>query len=143
MADLKFTLEPASFTAEKYELHKRYQEILHNDPPSKITERGFTSFLVDSPLSLEPIASANSTLAEPERFYGSHHGLYYLDNRLIAFAVLDVLPGAISSVYLVWDPDYSGLGLGKLSALREIGMTREFGMERYMMGYYIPNCQKM
>lgn len=54
--------------------------------------------------------------------------------------MIDVLPGAVSSVYLAWDPDYAGLGLGKISALREIAMVREMkeagveGMEAYMMG---------
>lgn len=78
----------------------------------------------------------------PDYSYGSHHGLWRLDGRLIAFAVLDLLPGAVSSVYFVWDPDYSGMSLGKLSALREAQMVREMekaglwpeGSGRYMMG---------
>lgn len=56
--------------------------------------------------------------------------------------MLDLLPLAVSSVYFVWNPDWSGMSLGKVSALREIGMVREFeqsgvwekGKGRYMMG---------
>lgn len=74
--------------------------------------------------------------------YGSHHALYRLNGTLIAFAVLDLLPQAVSSVYFVWNPDWSGMSLGKLSALREIEMVRDFerrglweaGKGRYMMG---------
>jgi arginine-tRNA-protein transferase len=46
--------------------------------------------------------------------YGAYHHLYYLDGKLIAFGVLDILPGGVSGVYFVWDPDWSGLGLGKV-----------------------------
>jgi arginine-tRNA-protein transferase len=57
--------------------------------------------------------------------YGSFHQCYYLDDKLIAVAVLDVLPKCLSSVYFLYDPDYNFLQLGKYSALREIAMTKE------------------
>ncbi|BGO99091.1 Arginyl-tRNA--protein transferase 1 [Rhodotorula toruloides] len=140
----EFTLEPASYTDEKFQLFKRYQMEVHEEPASKVSEKGFRRFLVDTPLDIEPTAS-------PDHSYGSHHGLWRLDGRLIAFAVLDLLPGAVSSVYFVWDPDYSGMSLGKLSALREAQMVREMekaglwseGSGRYMMGFYIHTCPKM
>ena len=81
--------------------------------------------------------------------YGAFHQLYRLDGQLIAFGVIDILPTCLSSVYLVWDPDWSGLALGKLSALREIAFVRQLhasgmqGMEWYYMGYYIHSCAKM
>ncbi|ORY90158.1 arginine-tRNA-protein transferase [Leucosporidium creatinivorum] len=138
----EYVLEEASFTEEKYALFQRYQTQIHGEPDSKVTKKGFKRFLVDSPLETEPTSN-------PKYNYGSQHGLYYLDGRLIALAVIDVLPGAVSSVYLAWDPDYAGLGLGKISALREIAMVREMkkagveGMSAYMMGYYIHSCVKM
>jgi arginine-tRNA-protein transferase len=130
-------LELASFTEEKFALYSKYQQLVHNDPISKIKKSGFKSFLVDTPITVEPIPSL------PGKAYGSYHGLYRLDGNLIAFSVIDILPGALSSVYFVWDPDYSALGLGKLSALQEIGLTREWSLERYMMGFYIHDCVKM
>lgn len=56
--------------------------------------------------------------------------------------MLDLLPKAVSSVYFVWDPDYAGMSLGKVSALREAQMVREMERAgawegeggRYMMG---------
>ncbi|GAA5888743.1 hypothetical protein JCM6882_002833 [Rhodosporidiobolus microsporus] len=136
-------LEPASFTDEKYKLYKRYQMDVHGDSDSKVTPKGFGRFLVDSPLELEATHS-------PSYSYGSHHVLYRLDGKLIAIAVLDLLPRAVSSVYFIWDPDYAGMSLGKLSALREAQMVREMrqarvweGEGRYMMGYYIHSCPKM
>lgn len=134
----EYIVEPASFTEEKYALFKRYQMEVHSEPESKVSVKGFTRFLVDTPLELEPTGTSGVS-------YGSHHALYRLNGTLIAFAVLDLLPQAVSSVYFVWNPDWSGMSLGKLSALREIEMVRDFerkglwevGKGRYMMGYYI------
>ncbi|GAA5908365.1 arginyltransferase [Sporobolomyces salmoneus] len=134
----EYILEPASFTDEKYALFKRYQMEVHGEAESKVSVKGSKRFLVDTPLDLEPTSL-------PGISYGSHHALYRLNGTLIAFAVLDLLPQAVSSVYFVWNPDWSGMSLGKLSALREIEMVREFerkglwevGKGRYMMGYYI------
>lgn len=129
------TLEPASYTEEKYDLYKNYQTQIHHEPEDTVTAKGFKRFLVDTPLELEPTCSTSYQ-------YGSHHALYRLDGKLIAFAVLDILPRAVSSVYFVWDPDYAALSLGKVSALREAAMVRELeaqgawegGGGRYMMG---------
>jgi hypothetical protein len=62
--------------------------------------------------------SASSVLALG---YGSFHHRYYLDGRLVAVGVVDVLPHCLSSVYLFYDPALGRrLQLGKLTALREI-----------------------
>ncbi|SCV67967.1 BQ2448_88 [Microbotryum intermedium] len=163
----EYVLEEASFTEEKYALFQRYQvreaferqcstfyvqahrrcltaqTQVHHEPDSKVTRKGFRRFLVDTPLHLEPTPN-------PSYNYGSHHGLYLFDGQLIALAVIDILPGAVSSVYFAWDPQFSSLSLGKVSALREIALVRELqsqgGLEdltRYMMGYYIHSCTKM
>ncbi|GAA5855059.1 hypothetical protein JCM8547_002364 [Rhodosporidiobolus lusitaniae] len=144
----EYILEPASFNDEKYQLYRRYQMQVHGDSDSKVTERGFRGFLCNSPLNIEPTRS-------PSHSHGSFHALYRLDNKLIAFAVLDLLPHAVSSVYFVWDPDYAGMSLGKVSALREAQIVRTMekdgawgkkgdeGKGRYMMGFYIHSCAKM
>ena len=38
--------------------------------------------------------------------------------------VVDVLPRCLSSAYLFWDPDWASLGLGKLTALKEIAWVQ-------------------
>ena len=40
--------------------------------------------------------------------------VYMMDGKLIAFSVIDILPGCVSSVYFVWDPDYAWASLGKV-----------------------------
>lgn len=54
-------------------------------------------------------------------------------------SVLDIVPNAVSGVYFVYDPAWSALSLGKLSALRETTLAIElqqagFGETFYMMG---------
>jgi len=50
--------------------------------------------------------------------YGSFHQQYWLDDKLIAVGVIDILPGCVSSVYFFYDPDYSFLSLGTYGSLR-------------------------
>ncbi|KAL7749519.1 Arginyl-tRNA--protein transferase 1 [Sorochytrium milnesiophthora] len=130
-------LEPAAFTKVKFELYKKYQVVVHKDKPSEVTEKGFKRFLCESPL----IAESGM---------GSFHMNYYLDDHLIAIAVLDILPQCVSSVYFLYDPDMQFLGLGKFSALREIQLARELSRtphlsecRYYYMGFYIHRCPKM
>lgn len=131
----KIVIEPASFSQEKYELYKKYQIMVHNDPPEKISENSFRNFLCSHPFTSSDTA---------------HHARWEIDGKLIAFSVLDFLPFGISSVYLVWDPEYSKLGLGRLSALREVAWIQEWRNDKfdaqfdwYYLGYYIHSCAKM
>ncbi|KAI8362799.1 arginine-tRNA-protein transferase [Blakeslea trispora] len=125
-------LEPASFTQEKFELYAKYQEHIHHDKKDDISKNGFKRFLVDSPLIQQGI-------------YGSFHQKYLLNGQLIALAVLDILPGCVSSVYFLYDPDYGFLSLGKYSALREIQLVQQSppSVDYYYMGFYIHTCPKM
>ncbi|KAJ1341578.1 hypothetical protein BSLG_003851 [Batrachochytrium salamandrivorans] len=166
---LKVILEPAEFTQETFDLYKKYQIAIHKDPPSRIQPQQFIQFLVDSPIVSELInddalctsslsdasllrcwqVSSESPAQQPCASYGSFHQKYYIDNILVAVAVLDILPKCVSSVYFMYDPDYSFLSLGTYSALREIALTNWLsstmpqGLDYYYMGYYIHSCVKM
>ena len=68
--------------------------------------------------------------------------------QLIAVAVVDILPGSLSSKYFFWDPGHARLSPGRLSALLEIEWVRAAGaacpgLRYYMMGFYIATCPKM
>ncbi|KAI0984526.1 hypothetical protein GJ496_010516 [Pomphorhynchus laevis] len=51
---------------------------------------------------------------------GCFHELYRYNGRIIAVSVYDVLPEGLSSVYFFYDPEFSNLSLGTVSALRDI-----------------------
>uniref|UniRef100_A0A8B9S5P1 Arginyl-tRNA--protein transferase 1 n=1 Tax=Apteryx owenii TaxID=8824 RepID=A0A8B9S5P1_APTOW len=116
---------------ESYQVYKRYQMVIHKDPPDKPT-----------------VNQAENLPNGPDCGYGSFHQQYWLDGKIIAVGVIDILPYCVSSVYLYYDPDYSFLSLGVYSALREIAFTRQLHEKApdlcfYYMGFYIHSCPKM
>ncbi|ESW96441.1 hypothetical protein KL918_000394 [Ogataea parapolymorpha] len=153
----KTVIGPAIFSPEKYALYKKYQTTIHNDDPNEVSEKGFKRFLCQSFFpelysdfrSSEYWSKLNSwrefevTDIEGEQVEGPVHECYYIDDKLVAIGVLDILPTSVSSVYFIWDPDYAHLGLGTLSALRELVLTEQLGKEYYYLGYYADDCHKM
>uniref|UniRef100_A0ABK8FUZ9 Arginyl-tRNA--protein transferase 1 n=1 Tax=Anopheles gambiae TaxID=7165 RepID=A0ABK8FUZ9_ANOGA len=122
-------------TAATFKLYSLYQQSIHNDPASKLSMDRFKRFLVKSPL-------------KPFQGFGTFHQQYWLDDRLIAVGVIDVLPNCVSSVYFFYDPEYKFLSLGTYGSLRELAYTRSLYKEypsisNYYMGFYIHSCPKM
>ncbi|XP_076373979.1 arginyltransferase 1 isoform X3 [Tachypleus tridentatus] len=123
-------------------IFKKYQMVIHKEKESDCDQKSFSEFLITSPLQVETKPNG------PSCGYGSFHQQYWLDGKLIAVGVLDILPSCVSSVYLYYDPDYSFLSLGTYAALREIAFCRELHQEApsicyYYMGFYIHSCPKM
>jgi arginine-tRNA-protein transferase len=141
------TLEPSSYSDEKFALYQSYEEHIHKKPEKQ--SDGFKQFLVESPLQREPIPYPSTPPARLPSHYGSYHQLYRLDGRLVAMGVIDILPSCISSVYFMWEKEYEKFSLGKLSALQEISLAKELHdagvpqLKHLYMGYYIHTCQKM
>nr|CAH92933.1 hypothetical protein [Pongo abelii] len=128
--------------SQSFSLYVKYQVAIHQDPPDECGKTEFTRFLCSSPLEAETPPNG------PDCGYGSFHQQYWLDGKIIAVGVIDILPNCVSSVYLYYDPDYSFLSLGVYSALREIAFTRQLHektsqLSYYYMGFYIHSCPKM
>jgi len=84
----------------------------------------------------------------PPQGYGSFHQQYWMNGRLIAVGVIDILPRCVSSVYFYYDPELGHLSLGTYASLREISLTRSLhghasALQYYYMGFYIHTCPKM
>ncbi|XP_066246856.1 arginyl-tRNA--protein transferase 1 isoform X2 [Euwallacea similis] len=127
----------------EYELYAKYQKIVHSDLPENLSFNRFTRFLVSSPLKAEPFPNGVDGPG-----YGSFHQQYWLDDKLIAVGVIDILPGCVSSVYFFYDPDYRALTLGTYGSLREIQLVQDLqpqipDLKYYYMGFYIHSCPKM
>ncbi|XP_040906086.1 arginyl-tRNA--protein transferase 1 isoform X3 [Toxotes jaculatrix] len=139
------SFEDPQFTAsyqQSVALYSRYQMAIHGDDPSECSESEFRRFLCDSPLEAEYSPDG------PEVGYGSFHQQYWLDGRIVAVGVIDILPTCVSSVYLYYHPDFASLSLGSYSALREIAFTRQLQKQSpklsyYYLGFYIHSCPKM
>lgn len=64
-----------------------------------------------------------------------------LDGRLVAVALLDILPAAISAVYCYYDPDLKDRGLGTMAILSEIEIARRKSIPHLFLGYWVePNA---
>ncbi|KAL0470682.1 arginine-tRNA-protein transferase [Neurospora intermedia] len=133
------TLEPDDFTEEKYLIFENYQRLVHKEGPDKISRHGFKRFLCNSPLKRETIHTSDGV----QRQVGSFHQCYWLDGKLVAIGVLDLLPHAVSSVYFLYHESFHSHNPGKLSAMREIALAREGGYRWWYPGFYIHSCPKM
>ncbi|VEN52615.1 unnamed protein product [Callosobruchus maculatus] len=111
---LKIVLERMSKDCASFSacaaLYQKYQMYVHNDPIEECEEDNFYRFLVESPLKPENVPEGPG--------YGSFHQQYWIDGKLIAVGVIDILPRCVSSVYFFYDPDYRSLTLGTYGALR-------------------------
>ncbi|XP_037824613.1 arginyl-tRNA--protein transferase 1-like isoform X2 [Lucilia sericata] len=142
---LKIVLVPSNkdiYSETALALYRKYQLIIHNDNPERLQPKNLLRFLYNSPLKLSKPADG------PPSGYGSFHQQYWLDDKLIAVAVIDILPYCVSSVYFFYDPDYNFLSLGTYSSLREIELVQRLAsivpsLKYYYMGFYIHSCPKM
>ncbi|KAJ5688724.1 hypothetical protein N7462_003116 [Penicillium macrosclerotiorum] len=148
--DTKRPLEPAhkfevniegdSVSQAKFDLFAKYQTTVHREDVSRWKTKDFERFLCSGlKRSPNPVTKSNDS----EKKLGSWHQCYRLDGKLIAVAVLDMVPNGVSSVYIFYDPAYEQWEFGKLSALREIAFALENSYPYYYMGFYIHSCQKM
>uniref|UniRef100_G3RST8 Arginyl-tRNA--protein transferase 1 n=1 Tax=Gorilla gorilla gorilla TaxID=9595 RepID=G3RST8_GORGO len=127
--------------SQSFSLYVKYQVAIHQDPPDEY-------YFNIKKMAVCVCASAETPPNGPDCGYGSFHQQYWLDGKIIAVGVIDILPNCVSSVYLYYDPDYSFLSLGVYSALREIAFTRQLHektsqLSYYYMGFYIHSCPKM
>ncbi|XP_069546146.1 arginyl-tRNA--protein transferase 1 isoform X3 [Brachyistius frenatus] len=133
------TQSPPTQTSQLKTLEEFISESLPENSPHCLE---FRRFLCDSPLEAEHSPDG------PDVGYGSFHQQYWLDGRIVAVGVIDILPTCVSSVYLYYNPDFASLSLGSYSALREIAFTRQMHKQSpklsyYYLGFYIHSCPKM
>ncbi|KAL8734700.1 MAG: hypothetical protein Q9166_001356 [cf. Caloplaca sp. 2 TL-2023] len=135
--EFEVCLEPDNYTEEKYKLYENYQLNVHKERSGEFSRTGFQRFLCSG------LGQSHRVINGMKQKLGSYHQCYRLDGRLVAMGVLDLLPGCVSSVYLIYHQDVKDWYFGKLSALREISLAVEGGHKYYYMGYYIHSCIKM
>ena len=71
----------------------------------------------------------NNKTKHPElypKYYGSYNLIHRIDEKIIAVTVIDILPNYLESAYCYYDPDFSFLDLGVVTAIREIEYMKSF-----------------
>lgn len=145
-------LLPDDFGMDKFDLFRKYQISIHKEDEDDVTPESFYRFLCTNPFEQHDIdwrevnkewAKRNYSSKPLQTLAGPVHECYIIDGELAAIAVLDILPTSISSVYFMWDPKHAKLGLGTVSAIREIMFAKLLNKDHYYLGFYIPDCPKM
>lgn len=68
---------------------------------------------------------------------------YFRDDRLVGIGLVDIVPGALSSVYFYHDPIWRPQGPGTFSILQEIEFAKSYDIEHVYLGYWIKACDSM
>ncbi len=63
--------------------------------------------------------------------------------KLLAVAVVDLIPGSLSSVYTYFDPDQNKRALGVYAILHQIKLARQLQLNWLYLGFWISDCTKM
>jgi arginyl-tRNA--protein-N-Asp/Glu arginylyltransferase len=108
---------------EHYALYRSYQRARHEERAPADRE-GFNEFL-----GVSPIETVELSLR--------------VGSRLLAVAIVDVCPTALSSVYCYYDPAESRRSPGVLAALFEIELCRVWSKSHWYIGFHIDGCRKM
>ena len=122
---LTLTPRPAAFDDDHFALYQRYLEARHPDGEMTSGDAGdYRRFL---------FADWGETVCVELRIEG----------RLLAVAVTDVVPGALSAVYTFFDPAAEALSPGVLAILAQVELARRWGLPHLYLGYWIADCRKM
>lgn len=124
-ADLETRIAPARRTAENFALYRRYLDTRHvgggmDDPAPE----NFDAFL--------------ACHWSPTEFME-----FRLHGELVAVAVTDVVPDALSAVYTFYAPEHAHRGLGNLAILRQVQRARDEGRSHLYLGFWLEGHRKM
>lgn len=110
---------------DAYALYERYINVRHKDgdmyPPSR---EQFEQFLCDN--------------VPPSRY-----ACFYLQEQLVAVAVIDIMNDGLSAIYTFYDPHLDRRSLGVMAILWQIQYCRELQLPYVYLGYWIRECAKM
>ena len=123
--DLKVRLLPLRYSAEHYELYRRYQAARHlgggmsDDDPVQ-----YADFILKS--------GVESWLAE-----------FRQDDVLKMVSLIDRLDDGLSAVYTFYEPDDPHASYGSFNVLWQVDLARRLGLRYVYLGYWIGESRKM
>ena len=113
------------FNQQHFELYQRYQQYKHPDSSmASSTKDQYINFLNS--------AWCNTIFVE-----------FYLEDKLAAIVIVDLLDQSLSAVYTFFDPALSAYSLGVYAVLWQIEYAQSLHLKYVYLGFWIENCRKM
>ena len=140
---------------EQFRRSKRFQRIWNRNADLRVEESSELSndeaYLLYQEYIEKRHSDGDMYPATPEQFdtfirsrtEGGKYFCFYLEEKLIAVAVSDVLDTGLSAVYTFFDPLLEKRSLGNFAILWQIEQVRARGLEYLYLGYWIKDCAKM
>ncbi|WP_169976519.1 arginyltransferase [Tautonia rosea] len=97
--------------------------------------RGWPSHELDAPEDFQDAFLDNPIPTE--------QWLYRIDGRLIGAGFVDVLPGALSAIYFVYDHAILNRSPGTWNILRLLDRAAEQGRKHVYLGYFVAECRSL
>ena len=126
--DLRVGLRRASVSDRHLELYDRY----HRDMAER---KGWSEKSIT-------LLGYYRTFVEGREGFG-HELLYFERDRLVAIALVDVLPRAVSAVYCFYEPDLRARSLGAFSVLQQVELARARDAPHLYLGYWVADNASM
>ncbi|MGE0383558.1 MAG: arginyltransferase [Gammaproteobacteria bacterium] len=123
--DLRVQVRPPVFDPAHFDLYRRYLHGRHAGGG------------MDNPTSDSFLEFLTATWSRTEFVE------FRLDAKIVAVAVVDRLPNALSAVYTFFDPSLHARSLGRQAVLYQIDAARREGLPWLYLGYFIRDCRKM
>ena len=121
-------IQKPTVTKQHLELFNRYHKVMTD-------KKGWVETEIDAQLYTKSyIDGAND--------FGKEL-LYFIEDKLVAVALIDLLPSGISSIYCYYDHDCEKLSLGKFSILSQILMAKQQNIPYVYLGYWIKDHPSM
>lgn len=124
--NIQIHVRPPVFLDTHFDLYLRYQAARHdNDKTTSVhTENDYMQFLGSS--------WCNTQFVE-----------FFIADKLMAVAIIDILDNALSAVYTFFDPELSNHSPGVYAILWQIEQAKKLNFEYIYPGFWIKDCKKM
>ena len=141
-------------TEERFLLYRKYEQTIHKEKEVPVWDhnRSWGNSILEKNKKIPLPTNLKEKTPHPElypEFYGTYNIIHRIDNKIVAVTVVDILPHYLISDYCYYDPDYSFLDLGVITAIREIEYMKSFNnlidnnFIYYSMGELCQTCQKL
>ncbi|MEY4504621.1 MAG: hypothetical protein RL154_917 [Pseudomonadota bacterium] len=121
-------IEQPSLTQEKIDLYNCFHA-------SKTDQKGWETNQIDAPRYSETFVDGNYDFALEIG--------YYIDNKLVGLDYIDILPNGLSSIYFIYNPEYSKYSLGVYSLLIQIEWAKKMGLKYIYLGWAVRENQSL